>query len=243
MPIPLDDFGLHQMLTCSNGMRAAMRDARTLEAAARKASRFLYEELSGEGNKRACALVRVYKTHPFSDLEPALQQVARRMLPGAKPFPKLRCLTLLATTGDEPAWNDRRESVGHQAIPLPEPAVVERAPMVAALIRAFGIDVAAAVAPDPDLTRDLVGKTYGVFHVKDAKGSPSIPAQDFVDAHGIRSVVGFGGSLSTGDLFATLLFTRIDVDAAAADRFRTIALDMKSRFFSFQPSETFDASA
>lgn len=243
MPISLNDFGLHQMLSCSNGIRAAMRDTHTLEAAARQASRFLYEELFGDGNERACALVRVYKTHPFSDLEPALQQIARRMLPGAKPFATLRCLTLLATTGDKPAWNDRRKSVGHQAIPLPEPAVVERAPMVAALIRAFGIDVASAVAPDPELTKDLVGKTYGVFHVKNAKGSPHIPAQDFVDAHGIRSVIGFGGSLSTGDLFATLLFTRIDVDAASADRFRTIALDLKSRFFAFQPSETFEVSS
>ena len=86
----------------------------------------------------------------------------------------------------------------------------------------------------------MSGKTYGVFHVRDANGSPYIPAQDFVTQYGIQSVVGFGGSLPDGDLFATLLFCRVTVDAAAADRFRTVALDLKSRFFSFQPDEIFE---
>ena len=81
---------------------------------------------------------------------------------------------------------------------------------------------------------------YGVFHVPEAKGSPYIPAQDFVDRYGIRSVVGFGGVLPSGDLFSVILFARVPVTTAAADRFRTLALDLKSCLLRYSQSEIFE---
>jgi hypothetical protein len=214
-----------------------------MESAAREACLFLSRELVTESNQPACALVRCYKTHRYHDLPSDLQFLARRSLdPKAPPSLSLRCLTLLGTTGVEPAWNDRRRSAGHQAIPLPTPAVVERAPMVAALLRALGIEIATAIAPSEDIVRDLAGKTHGVFHVPEAKGSPVIPAQDFVQRYGIHSVVGFGGILPSGDLFAVILFARVLVTAGAADRFRTLALDLKSCLVHYSPTQTFDES-
>jgi hypothetical protein len=145
------------------------------------------------------------------------------------PEPAMKCLTLLATVGDEPEWNDRRSSEGHQAIPLPSPYVVERAPMIAQLIREFGMDLSDVVRPTGDVVRTLGGKSYGVFHVEEAVGSPYIPAQaGFVDRYGIRSVVGFGGLLPTGDLFGLILFSRVHVPVGSAERFRSLALDLKS---------------
>jgi hypothetical protein len=80
-----------------------------------------------------------------------------------------------------------------------------------------------------------------VFHVDDAVGSPYIPAQaQFVGRYSIRSVVGFGGSLTAGDLFAVILFTRTFVSPATADRFRTIALDVKGCFLPFLEGPIFD---
>ena len=87
---------------------------------------------------------------------------------------------------------------------------------------------------------DLEGKSYGVFHVRDARKSPFIPAQDFVERHDIRSVVGFGGTLKTGELFATVLFARTPVTSKAADRFRTLALHVKGMLFDFGPEVVFD---
>ena len=241
MTSALEDFGLSEMLRCSLGLRQAVRPAPTMEAAARAGCEFLFRELVSEGGTPACALVRCYKTHLFKDLDAHLKAAASASLDrGTTPNSRLRCLTLLATTGVEPAWNDRRSSAGHQAIPLPTAAVVERAPMVAQLIRALGLDIATAIAPDNDIVRDLAGKTYGVFHVHEATGSPYIPAQDFVSRYGIRSVVGFGGVLPSGDLFAMILFARIPISASSADRFRTLALDLKSCLLRYSPSEVFD---
>jgi hypothetical protein len=189
---------------------------------------------------RACALVRCYKTHLYGKLEPELQSFAKAVLKGLPLGNGVRCLTLLGTVGEEKAWNSRRTSAGHQAIPLPSAEIIEKAPMIAQLIRQFGLELADVVQPTTDLVRSLQGKTYGVFHVPEAVGSPYIPAQkDFVLKFGIRSVVGFGGSLPSGDLFAVILFARVPVSSETADRFRNLALDVKSGFFAYRDGEIF----
>ena len=228
----LTDFDLAAMLRCSQAIRRATQGASSMEAAAAALCRLLYDQLGDGGEGRACVMVRFYKTHPYGGLTPGLQRFAKRVfgtMAISPPEPGMKCLTLLATVGDETTWNDRRGSEGHQAIPLPSPYVVERAPMIAQLIREFGIDLSDVVRPTGDVMRALGGKSYGVFHVEEAAGSPYIPAQEgFVDRYGIRSVVGFGGLLPTGDLFGVILFARVHVSVASADRFRSLALDLKT---------------
>jgi len=241
MPAVLTRFDLPEMLRSSNGLRRAMRGAPTMEAAAREQCRYLYDELRTITDDRACVLVRCYKTHAYGELPPDLQLFARKQLgTDTPPSDAMRCLTLLATVGDEDAWNDRRRSAGHQAIPLPSTSVVERAPMIAELFRALGIGVEKLVNPPKSIVHDLEGKSYGVFHVRDARKSPHIPAQDFVEKHHVRAVLGFGGSLKTGDYFATILFTRTAVTTQSADRFRTLALHVKTTFFDYGPDQVFD---
>jgi hypothetical protein len=242
MPNDLTKFGLSEMLRCSTELRRATKDAPTMEVAAQRVCRVLYNELATPDGGRACALVRCYKTHAFGKLEPELQSFAKAVMPGQPGSASMRCLILLGTVGDEPAWNSRHSSASHKAIPLPSAEVVERAPMIAQLIRQFGLELADVVQPAADLVRSLAGKTYGVFHVPEAVGSPYIPAQqDFVVPYGIRSVIGFGGSLPSGDLFAVILFARVPISSDTADRFRNLALDVKSGFFPFRESDVFGA--
>jgi hypothetical protein len=244
MPSDLTKFGLSEMLRCSTELRRATKDAPTMEEAAQRVCRVLYEELVTSEKSRACALVRCYKTHPFGKLEPELQSFAKAVLHGKTTGPAMRCLTLLGTVGDQPAWNSRRTSAGHQAIPLPSAEIIEKAPMIAQLIRQFGLELTDVVQPTTDLVRGLTGKTYGVFHVPEAAGSPYIPVQkDFVLKFGIRSVVGFGGSLPSGDLFAVILFARVPVSTETADRFRNLALDVKSGFFPYREGDVFASEA
>jgi hypothetical protein len=242
MASDLTNFGLAEMLRCSRELHRVASGAPTMESTARRVCRALYDELRAPNGDRACALVRCYKTHNFGSLPPDVKPFAKRATgDGEAPRDRMKCLTLLGTVGAEAQWNERWSSKGHQAIPLPSPQMVERAPMIAQLIRSFGLELADVTDPSPEVVRDLAGKTYGVFHVEEAAGSPSIPAQDeFVSRFGIRSVVGFGGSLVTGDLFAVILFSRVPVSAASADRFRTMALDVKTLFFPFGESSIFD---
>ena len=55
-------------------------------------------------------------------------------------------------------------------------------------------------------------------------------------------MVGFGGSLPAGDLFAVILFTRTVVTAATADRFRTLALDVKGCLVPHDERNVFEAA-
>jgi hypothetical protein len=201
--------------------------------------RYFYDNCRTEDGSRECVLARFYKTHAYAGLPAELQTFARGALGGADPTPGLQCLTLLATAGDKEGWNARRASFGHQAIPLPSVQMVEQAPMIAELIRAMGMDVRAVVEPQPELLRGMEGKTFNVFFVPDATGSPHIPAQDFVRDYGVRSVLGFGGVLVTGEFYSVILFTRVAIPPESSDRFRNVALDLKLAISSTALATTF----
>jgi hypothetical protein len=243
MTYDLTKFGLGDMLKCSLRLRETLSGAACLEASAHRTCRFLYEELYGPDVQHACALVRCYKTHPFGSLEPELQSFARGMLGSETPRSTMKCLTLMATAGESASWNSRHLSRGHRAIPLPSPEIVEKAPMISQLIKELGVELKTVLQPSPEIVKELAGKRHGIFHVENALGSPYIPAQeDFVVRYGIKSVLGFGGMLFTGDLFAVILFCTVHVPATAADRFRTIALDVKAAFSRFNEETVFNKS-
>ncbi|HEX5727643.1 MAG TPA: hypothetical protein VFX98_19380 [Longimicrobiaceae bacterium] len=229
MGFSLTAFDLVTMLQCGLELRQQTRGAASMEEAAQSIVRYFHDACRDPvTGRRECALVRFYKTHPYSGLEPELQAFARELLGGPPAREDMQCLVLMASAGDEPAWNDRRASRGHQAVPLPSARIVEQAPMISQLIHDLGLDVDAVVTPRPELIRGLDGRTCNVFYVPEAVESPYIPAQEgFVRRYGIRSVVGCGGILLTGELFSLILFARVPIPHASADRFRNIALDLK----------------
>ena len=241
MPHDLTTFGLGDMLKCSLALRESASSAGTLERSAQRICRFLYDELRGASNERQCALVRCYKTHPYGALSPELQEFARTALATTAPHAAMKCLTLMATVGQSANWNARQLSRGHQTIPLASPEMIEKAPMISQLIKEFGLDVTSVLEPSPEIIRELAGKRHGVFYVENADGSPYIPAQeDFVRRFGIKSVLGFGGMLATGDLFAVILFSTVHVAPSVADRFKTIALDVKAAVSRFHEGSVFN---
>src|SRR5688572_3587049 len=142
----LADFTIRDMTDCTRALRQLGEQASSMEEVAGRVARFFYEQLTDSAtHAKSCALVRVFKTHPFSELDPGLRATASRMLPSAPP-PGMRCLVLMGTAGDRPAWNARQGSSGHQAIPLPSREFIEQAPMIAQLTRQLGLDPGTLVA-------------------------------------------------------------------------------------------------
>jgi len=200
----------------------------------------------------ALPLVRFYVTRRTDELEPALQDIARAAGTDARVGGDIPCLALLGTAGEEPSWNDRRASVAHQAIPLPSVAALRRSPMVAQLVEQLGLDPRHILEPDPELFRDLEERAYNVFFVPVARDSPHVPDQDgFVVPYGIRSVLGFGGVLPDGALFAVVLFSTVPIPASTLDAFAAVALSVKvallahvgGAVFAGQPAPTRSADA
>lgn len=223
MTYRLDEFGIDGMLVCTAALRTMGSGATTVQDAADDMVRYLRAVLVDGDGRPVCALVRLYKTHALAGLPADLQEFAAATT-GKALAPDTRVLTLIASAGDEAEWNDVTQSKGHRAIALPDADAVERYPMIAQLIAQLGIEVAAVVAPSAGLLVAADRTEYNVFHVEQAAGSASIPAQDFVEAYGIRSAVGFGGLLPRGDMYAVVMFSRVPVGRLSAQLFRSIAI-------------------
>ena len=242
MGFDLRQLSVADTLSCSAQLRLAIDGQATVEATARKACSFLYTAFADVEGKTAIPLVRLYITHPYAKLPPEDQRFAGKLLnaPAAR-WPLLKCLTLLATRGDQEDWNDRTRSRGHRAIPLPTTATLEQAPMIAQLFLQMGVELSNVLRAEPVLFPDLARKTYNVFHVPKALGSAYIPAQDeFVRRHAIESVVGFGGALPWGEHFAVVLFSRAVISTKVASRFKSFALDLKARMLKLTIDNVFE---
>jgi hypothetical protein len=243
MPYNLSRFGFSEMMDCRGRIRDLYADdPPTLEDAAERAVEFFHRELVDERGEPACALVRFFKTHPYRDLPEDLQAAVRAASPDAASIPDLRCLTLIATRGDEADWNSRHTSRGHRAIPLMSVEMVQQAPMIAQLITQLGLPIANVVRPFRALLLDQEQTTHNVFFVPRALGSPHIVAQEeFVVRYGIQSVLGFGGLLASGDLFAVILFSKVAIPPDAADPFRVVGLNLKIAILPFARKVLFRA--
>lgn len=218
----LRSFDGQDLRQFGDAIRAIPQQAKTMEDSARLIADTLWDRLREEDGTPDCALVRVYKTHPFGQLPDDLRTFAAELAPQIEA--DTRCLTLLATRGLDPAWNDRRLSEGHKAIPLPSVEFVERLPMVAALVRQLGLEIGDVVNPPKGRVLELAQRTYDVFHIERARGSQFVPAQDFVSEHQIASALGFGGVLYSGDFFAVVIFSRVPISPGVADTLRVLSL-------------------
>jgi hypothetical protein len=232
----LEKFTLRDMTELGSSIRRLGEDARTMEEVANRVVRELYEHLiERDSGKRCCALVRLFKTHPYGELDARLQTIAQGPLHGDTPKPGMRCLTLLATAGDKPEWNSRRESVAHQVIPLVSAEMLSKVPMISNLLQQLGVEVHRLLNPNSRLHVESESSSFNVFHVPDAVESPHIPAQEnFVKPLGIRSVLGFGGMLPSGDIFAVILFSKVSIPRETAELFKTLALNVKVAALPFQ---------
>ncbi|MBF2000852.1 MAG: hypothetical protein IGS38_09065 [Synechococcales cyanobacterium M58_A2018_015] len=239
----LAHFSEDDMYNCALALRNMDRGAKNIEDVANRIIRYLYDHLIDvQTGQSACALVRFFMTCPYMELSDELRLAARGIVNGRSILSNTKCLTLMATAGDQAEWNSRQMSQGHQAIPLIDKEFVSRAPMISQLIHQFGLDVNTVLDPDPELLVDLEQTTFNVFYVPDALGSPHIPAQkEFVIPFQIKSVLGFGGMLPSGNLFAIILFAKTRISPEVAELFKWIsayarisvaALDKRAVFIS-----------
>ena len=233
----LTNFSQDDMYKCAIALRNMDSGSKSMEEVSNRIVRYLYEHLiDGQTGKPACALVRLFKIHPYGDLNDELQKAAFRIAKSNFINPSTKCLTLLATAGDEPQWNSRNTSNGHKAIPLLDKDFVSQVPMISRLIQEFGLDIDTVLAPTPEVLADLESHTFSVFYVPNALESPYIPSKkEFVIPYKIKSVLGFGGMLSSGELFAIILFAKTWISHnTATDSFKWISAYARIPVASFE---------
>jgi hypothetical protein len=235
----LTNFSIREMTSCGKILRSLGEGASNMEDVAGRIVRYFFDVLVDEHGKRACSLVRFFKTHPYGELDNELQRFTGYLMGNESASSNMRCMVLLGTAGEEEDWNARKTSRRHQAIPLPNEEAINRIPMFHILIRELGLQPSVLVKPDPKLLLDMEQRNFTVFHLADALGSPYIPAQkDFVIPYGIRSALGFGGLFPSGDIFAVIMFLKVPITREVAELFTTLSLNTKIALLPFD-RETF----
>ena len=201
-----------------------------VETAAAELSRVLL------GASSSCVLARIFMVLPLRRMTEGERTwagiFARTIERGSALAPATPVLSLLGTAGVESPWNDRAFSVGHRAIPLIDQSFVNSAPMIAALLSSFNLDIGTTNTGEIAL-RTAAGGLNARFLVGDAQTSVDaggrfvIAAREFVARHEVRSVFGMGGSYVGGELVAAILFTRETMSEADVDRYTSLISTFK----------------
>ena len=211
-------FTLGDAVEAASAVRRASVPGRGELATAQRIVELLAQRLRDESGTPAAGLVRLFRTRRLGTLPEPLRVLAVEQLNqgGHLVTDAVLCLVLEGSTGLEPQWCDITQSRGHRVIALPSAEAVRRAPMIHALLEQLGVDPWQPVAGAIPLQGADGSGVFDVFHVLHAAGSPLVPGQEFVARYGIASVMGFGGMLPGGSLFAVVAFTLAEVDRSVA---------------------------
>ncbi|HPV81852.1 MAG TPA: PAS domain S-box protein [Nitrospira sp.] len=222
----LRSFQLRDMTACGAALRQLGAGARTFEDVADRLVRHLYTSLTmPQTGQPACVLIRLFKTTRYELLAPDLKALADQRLGDTSGAPSMACLTLVASAGMVPGWNDPTLSSRFRVIPFGTADDLDKLPMFSQLFRQLGVELPRLVRPEQSLLVDPGEHAFNVFHVPEAVGSPYVPAQEeFVQTHGIRSVLGFGAPLPDGQLFSIILFSQDVIPESTAELFKPLAL-------------------
>ena len=253
----LANFSDADAATCGEALRSAASGSSSMEEATYRIARVLYENiLDPATGETTTALVRFYKTHPYDQLDAELQQFARDIFGPTPPSDGLHCLCLLGTAGDIFEANDRAYSKIHQALPLANAELMLGIPMLGPMINQLGIDLGAVMRPDPSLADNL---SLNPFYVPEAQGSPEMAVQkvsvpernkeifegmakyagEFVVQYDLKSFLGFGGLLSSGELFFIFIMTKTPVPRSVAETLKGLAGYVKDAVEPFVGNKVF----
>ena len=184
----------------------------SLQQAAQRFTESFYEAFA-----ESTVLVRVFATLRMEQLTATQQEIVTgfvERLGGSERLDDATdVLTLLGTFGLQDQWRERDGSRDHRAIPLLSDAFVAEIPMIARLLSEIGF---------PGLRRrsaawQFVDRDAGLFFVGDARtatderGRRIIPAVEFVERYGVKTVFGFGASAGAEPVFLTVIVFSRDI--------------------------------
>lgn len=183
-------------------------------------------------------LARVLVTQPYRDLPSEEHAFVDRLAKESGVRPRLRpdtpVLTLLASRGIRPAWNDVRDPLGHRAVPLTDARFLRTIPMVGPMLEDLGYPIEALTPADDRALGPRLGDGMGVFHVHDAADPATearVPSRAFVVEHGVRSVFGLGTTYVDGTVLVVLVFSRDLVDRETVVGLAPLAATLKRRTY------------
>lgn len=216
---------LREATQCASRIIRFGTRAATVETVSQLLSEYLYDHFRvPEMAAPALLLSRVFVTRPLDTLEPRLKIMAEGMAGTHELSRQARCFILMGSCGQFHFWCHPRLSTRFGCVPLEGLDFHTRMPMFSHLLDQLEIGSFPAQQHDAAFLLSDLDRAFNVFHIEEALGHPFIPVQaEFVQQYGVKSVIGFGGRLPSGEAFAAVLFSSVHIPPAAANHFRVIA--------------------
>ncbi|HEY6233534.1 MAG TPA: hypothetical protein VIW69_00350 [Candidatus Elarobacter sp.] len=229
----IDDIDYDDLEALWSRLEPSLDGVRSLEEVARLFTDALYERFAS-----SVVLARVFATVELQQLPPGDRAFVERFAASVGGLDELTdatpVLSLLASRGVEEAWNDRRRSQDHLAIPLLSERFVAEIPMISRLLNEIGFTPAWSGAGSGFVTKTFAN-VNGIFYVDDARTAVDerersiIPATAFVERYGIRTVFGFGGSyIGRHTFISAIVFCRDEISRSQALRFIPLIGSLKA---------------
>lgn len=222
MKTSISQFTLQKVFEISEIIKKNTRELSTAEEVCQSVTKSLYQTFSNSTGENEFALCRIFKSCSFDDFPPELKKHVRK-ISNEKFLKETKHIALLGTFGEKKEWCSISKSKNHKAFPLNNPQAVQNFPMMLALFNQIGFDISINKDTGSLLFLKKEDREFGLFMIKDAVGNSLIPDQDdFVIPFGIKSVFGFGGMFSTGNIFATIFFSKKKINRQQAEMFHSL---------------------
>ena len=221
LSVSVPDFAGHIADIAFNKIICAKSGCQSAEGSCQNFLQSFYEAYSSSVVLSRFFVAQPFKLLPSKLKSKAMDAGAERNQLGLLPESTIMCLA--GTYGQEDNWRDIRDSKKHRFIPLSSTEATKKIPMMASMLRQV-------VGRLDWLNRDMVRtqqllshRTLTSFYIKDAKttvneyGALIIPGQDFVEAYGIKTVIGRGVTFVNGTLMFMIVFSRDSLTRAHAD--------------------------
>lgn len=210
-------------------VKKTISPALTLVDVGQAAAAFMYRQF-----KESIVLVRLYATLTHDRLPEGDRRFLQTVPKFSRVAPLIRddtlVFSLMGSAGEEPAWNDRRNSKGHLGIPLVSQDFVDALPMVSRTFKELGVPMSGFMTVQSGVETMTFGRLGGMFYVEDAsstkdeKGRLIIPAQDFVGRYQVKTVFGTVGRYISGGIYVVLIvFAREHVTKFVASECMSLA--------------------
>lgn len=193
-----------------------------MEEVCQRLTKSLYQTFSNSNGKSEFALCRIFKSCSLGDFPPELKKHIRQKT-NARIVKETKHIALLGTFGEKKEWCSISNSKNHKVLSLNNPNTIKNFPMMLALFNQIGFEITQNQDNGSLLFLKKEDHDFGLFLVKKAEGNTLIPDQeDFVIPLGIKSVFGFGGMFSTGNIFAAIIFSKKSIDINQAEIFHSL---------------------
>jgi hypothetical protein len=229
MKIKIGEITLTNIFELSQFIKDNCKGFSSLEETAQELINIFYQTFITDSGNSTFALSRFFKSCTYDELPEDLKIYIQYQEGKEKIPPQNKYLTLLGTSGELNEWKCRRDSKGHQALPLYDSFIVDELPMLSALFSQIGFTIVDTGKTDKEIILNKEDHDFGIFCVEKAGGSTLIPKQtEFVEPFGIKSVLGFGGYYKTDHIYAVIIFSKVEISKETAKLFLSLNPAIKS---------------